>query len=157
MAYTRETVPSIIQIDSRTVRAGRGLAELLARPTVNVPARYGLVRRGGAEAGAAAGACGVASSSATTLDGTGATRADGDVDMSGAAEAEAQDERPLSDYLVGAALDEALAKQAASGKADDEQTLDVFWPWEAETEVGVEAGTKRKAARIDWQGREAIL
>lgn len=139
MAYTRETVPSIIQIDTRTVRAGRGLAELLARPSVNIPARYGLVRR------ARGGASAVASTSASKLDG-------GDVEMDTQAE-----ERPLSDYLVGAALDEALAKQAGRAAGGEEETVDVFWPWEAEVEEGELASVKRRAARIDWQGREAIL
>jgi len=68
------------------------------------------------------------------------------------------DERPLQQYLVGAALDEALASDA-----DD---LDVHWPFRALSSAGPSDGSleelkrRRKAGiatEVDWRGREAIL
>lgn len=55
-------------------------------------------------------------------------------------------QRPLSSYLVGPALDDALAK-------DDSNSIELFWPFE-------ESAKKQDGSRddkIDWRGREAIL
>ncbi len=65
-------------------------------------------------------------------------------ESSTAAVTDRAEERPLSDYLVGPALDEALAQ-------GNEEDVDVFWPW------GVEETTGGKKVKVDWRGREAIL
>ena len=60
--------------------------------------------------------------------------------------ADEDQQRPLSSYLVGAALDDALTR-------DDSDSIEVFWPFE-------EGAKKRDGSRddkIDWRGREAIL
>jgi len=72
--------------------------------------------------------------------------------------AQNSDETPLQQYLVGAALDEALATDA-----DD---VDIHWPFRALPAAGHSDGSleelkrRRKAGtatEVDWRGREAIL
>lgn len=55
-------------------------------------------------------------------------------------------QRPLSSYLVGPFLDDALAK-------DGSNSIEVFWPFEEYTVK--EDGSRDD--KVDWRGREAIL
>lgn len=58
---------------------------------------------------------------------------------------EEEDERPISDYLVGSVLDDVLAQ-------GNEEDVDVFWPWGVD-----ENGGGSQKVKVDWRGREAIL
>jgi hypothetical protein len=146
MAYLRDTIPSIIQIDSRTIRAGRGLAELLERPSLTMPACYGLLRKRSKRGGT------LAPDQDVNMDGgegEGSTLQGGQLAL--------EQERPLSDYLIGTALDEAIA--ASANLEGEVEAVDVFWPWAVEDEEELVGSTsrKRKSKQVDWRGREAIL
>jgi hypothetical protein len=56
-------------------------------------------------------------------------------------------QRPLSDYLVGPFLDEALSK-------DDANSISIHWPFEESS--ALERKGKQKEV-VDWRGREVIL
>lgn len=67
-------------------------------------------------------------------------------------------QRPLAHYLIGPALEEALAK--------DPEDVEVYWPFRSPPEGTALTGTledikvRRKddaGERVDWRGREAIL
>lgn len=60
---------------------------------------------------------------------------------------EAEEERPLSDYLVGTFLDDALGKE-------DANTISIHWPFEDSS--AVQRKGKEKEV-VDWRGREVVL
>lgn len=57
-----------------------------------------------------------------------------------------EDQRPLSSYLVGPFLDDALGK-------DESNSIDVFWPFEEDASKQ----NRSRVDKVDWRGREAIL
>lgn len=65
--------------------------------------------------------------------------------------------RPLTDYLIGKTLEDALAK--------GEDEIEIFWPFRqgrgSEGYESVGRGVKRRKVeaegQVDWRGREAIL
>lgn len=56
------------------------------------------------------------------------------------------DQRPLSDYLVGHFLEDALSR-------DEGNTIEICWPFED----FVGKGKGKRSGSTDWRGREAIL
>lgn len=56
------------------------------------------------------------------------------------------DQRPLSDYLVGHFLEDALSR-------DENNTIEILWPFED----SVGKGKGKPVGALDWRGREAIL
>lgn len=74
------------------------------------------------------------------------TEGEGDVTSSQIIDDGQGDQRPLSDYLVGHFLNDALAR-------DEGETIDIYWPFEDPAGKG----KGKPAGTIDWRGREAIL
>ncbi|KAJ9104533.1 hypothetical protein QFC21_002029 [Naganishia friedmannii] len=123
------SVPSMVVVDGRHIIAGRDLRTAsnssgVPAPSLMVPARYGLRKRSG-EIGPETGGA-VSSQSLANED---------------------EEERPLSDYLVGTFLDDALGK-------DDANTISIHWPFEDSR--AVQPKGKQKEV-VDWRGREVIL
>ncbi|KAJ9115014.1 hypothetical protein QFC22_005342 [Naganishia vaughanmartiniae] len=123
------SVPSMVVVDGRHIIAGRDLKTAsnssgVPAPSVMVSARYGLRERSEKVAVENGGA--VSSQSLANED---------------------SEERPLSDYLVGTFLDDALSK-------DDANTISIHWPFEESS--AVQRKGKQKEV-VDWRGREVIL
>ncbi|KAJ9115257.1 hypothetical protein QFC20_001124 [Naganishia adeliensis] len=119
------SIPSMVVVDGRYIIAGRDIRTAsnssgVPAPTVTLRARYGL--------------------RPTTTDGDGAAASSQSIDDNEG------DQRPLSDYLVGHFLEDALSR-------DEGNTIEICWPFEE----SVGKGKGKPAGTTDWRGREAIL
>ncbi|KAJ9111374.1 hypothetical protein QFC19_001142 [Naganishia cerealis] len=122
------SVPSMLVIDGRHIIAGRDLKTAsnssgVPAPSVTAAARYGL-RKSADVSG--------------HLGGTASNQSQPE---------ENDEQRPLSDYLVGSFLEDALSK-------DDANTISIYWPFEETPDVQRKG---KQAETTDWRGREAIL
>jgi hypothetical protein len=148
--FLRECTIGIVHIDDEIILGARGIAEWLDQPSL-VCQMTSLDKFANIEANFASQKLspryGLRRSASQVAD-----------EQPQAADPEEQnsDERPLQQYLVGPALDEALTVDA-----DD---VEVHWPFRALPVAGPSDGSleelkrRRKAGtttEVDWRGREA--